>query len=376
VLHVGAGAPAFPEVTTVTSATDLPEYTRAEPVTGLTALTAPKAARKGQADAALASLEAAGAESLALADRDPRANEADVKALTGLEPVGIIGVGSGFGPQEVFAQRVETAATGVQLPGGGQTIFDGKRYVALYGSPVTNALGVLGEQDPPASVARAQRLVDQYAPLAQEKVVPAFEIIATVASGEAGKDGNYSNEWDPDILRPLVDQAAKSGVYVILDLQSGRDDFVTQAKLYEELLLEPHVGLALDPEWRLKPGQQPLEAIGSTTAEEINDTTAWLADLTARNDLPQKMVLLHQFRVDMIPDRADLDLSHDELALIVQMDGDGSLGQKMATWRALLADAPEGLRFGWKNFYDEDDPTPSPATTFRVQPKPWWVSYQ
>ncbi len=58
------------------------------------------------------------------------------------------------------------------------------------------------------------------------------------------------------------------------------------------------------------------------------------------------------------------------------MDGDGTLGQKLDTWNALRADAPKRLRFGWKNFYDEDEPTPSPRTTFRVRPKPWWVSYQ
>jgi hypothetical protein len=112
------------------------------------------------------------------------------------------------------------------------------------------------------------------------------------------------------------------------------------------------------------------------SVREVNETLAWLADLTAANDLPQKMVLLHQFRPDMITDRADLDLTHDELAVIVQMDGDGTLGQKLQTWRALLADAPKGLRFGWKNFYDEDEPTPTPAQTFQVDPKPWWVSYQ
>ncbi len=170
--------------------------------------------------------------------------------------------------------------------------------------------------------------------------------------------------------------AAEAGIYVVLDLQSGRADFLSQAQEYEELLVEPHVGLALDPEWRLKKGEKPLQQIGSVSAAEVNETMDWLADLTDRNDLPQKMVLLHQFRTDMITDRQDLDLSHDELAVIVQMDGDGTLGQKLDTWGALRVDAPKGLKFGWKNFYDEDEPTPSPATTFRVDPTPWWVSYQ
>jgi hypothetical protein len=376
VLHVGPGQPQLPGIAVVAGADDLPEYVAAQPESGLTALTAPDSAAEGPRAAALAALRAAGAAELALSDVDPRVSPADVEAMDGRQAAGVIGVGAGFGSEETFTDRVESAVTGVQLPGGGQTIFDDKRYVALYGHPLTSALGVLGEQGPEASVARATKVAATYEPYAQERIVPAFEIIATVAAGAPGKDGNYSNEWGVDVLRPLVDAAGENGVYVILDLQSGRSDFLSQAQQYEELLLEPHVGLALDPEWRLAPGQKPLAQIGSVSAEEINQTMAWLAELTADNDLPQKMVLLHQFRTDMITDRPDLDLSHDELAVIVQMDGDGTLGQKLDTWGALLADAPEGLRFGWKNFYDEDEPTPTPAQTFGVDPKPWWVSYQ
>ncbi len=376
VLHVGGPAPDVPGVSVVTSADALPDFPRAAPQPDLTALTAPRAAPAGVADAALASLAAAGATTTTLTRRDPRVDPDDVAALADRPVAGLVGVGAGFGPEPRFQQRVEAAATGVQLPGGGQTIFDGKRYVALYGSPITNALGVLGEQGPAASAKRAAALASEYEPYAEERIVPAFEIIATVASGSAGKDGDYSNEWDVDTLRPLVDEAAERGILVILDLQSGREDFLSQAQLYEELLLEPHVGLALDPEWRLEPDQLPLEQIGSVGVQEVNATMDWLAELTQANDLPQKMVLLHQFRTSMIRDRADLDLSHDSLAVVVQMDGDGTLGQKLDTWRALLADAPEGLRFGWKNFYDEDEPTPTPAQTFAVDPKPWWVSYQ
>jgi hypothetical protein len=78
----------------------------------------------------------------------------------------------------------------------------------------------------------------------------------------------------------------------------------------------------------------------------------------------------------MITNRQTLDAQRDELALLVQMDGDGSPGEKLATWQALLADAPPGLLFGWKNFYDEDTPTLSPEQTLAVAPTPWWVSYQ
>ena len=92
-------------------------------------------------------------------------------------------------------------------------------------------------------------------------VVPAFEIIATVADSRAGDDGNYSNESPLDDLRPWIEAAGEAGLYVLLDLQPGRTDFLTQARLYEEFLRLPYVGLALDPEWRLGPDQFHLRAV-------------------------------------------------------------------------------------------------------------------
>ena len=48
------------------------------------------------------------------------------------------------------------------------------------------------------------------------------------------------------------------GFYVVLDLQPGRASLLDQARTYEPLLAMPNVGLALDAEWKLQPGQVPL----------------------------------------------------------------------------------------------------------------------
>lgn len=255
-------------------------------------------------------------------------------------------------------------------------MFPGRRLVALYGHPQTSALGVLGEQGPAESVTRARELAATYEPYSDEPVVPAFEVIATVASSGAGPDGDYSNETPIEVIRPYVDAAADAGVYVVIDLQPGRSDFLTQAQQYRELLLEPHVGLALDPEWRLEPDQVHLRQVGSVDAAEIETVADWLAALVRENALPQKLLVLHQFQQRMIRDRPALDAQRDELAMLVQMDGNGAPGDKLATWDALKQDAPDGLRFGWKNFYDEDTPTMSPESTMSNTPTPWWVSYQ
>jgi hypothetical protein len=79
----------------------------------------------------------------------------------------------------------------------------------------------------------------------------------------------------------------------------------------------------------------------------------------------------------MIPGRARLDLSRDELAVMVHADGQGTQGDKQATWRALHTGAQDALWWGWKNFYDEDAPMLTPGQTVaRVHPLPQLISYQ
>ena len=58
------------------------------------------------------------------------------------------------------------------------------------------------------------------------------------------------------------------------------------------------------------------------------------------------------------------------------MDGQGSQGDKDATWGAVTRAAPAGVFFGWKNFYDEDPPLLGPAATVAHRPAPLMVSYQ
>ncbi|WP_372696729.1 hypothetical protein [Arthrobacter sp. JSM 101049] len=325
--------------------------------------------------AGLATARAAGATVHTMASPDPRA-EKDRGFFRKHADSALFALGDGYGPAKEFAALARTAATGPELPGGGQIVFPQRRMVALYGTPGTGSLGVLGEQGIKASITRARKLAARYQPYSKQQVQPAFEIIATVASASAGKDGNYSTYVPVKTIEPWVEAARKAGVYVVLDLQPGRNDFLTQAKHYERLLKYPNVGLAYDPEWRLKPHQRHMAQIGSVSAAELNRTNDWLAQLTRKHRLPQKVVILHQFQLGMIRDRADLDTSHPELALVLHADGNGNPGQKMATWNALRRDLPQGIRMAWKNFIDEDSPTFTPKQTFDVNPKPWFVSYQ
>jgi hypothetical protein len=322
--------------------------------------------------AAVATARAAGARVVLLGSADPRASSASVQAVVSAGPIEtVLALGSAFGSAEQVRQRIATAATGVELPGGGQVLFPGRRMVALYGHPGDPGLGVLGEQPVDAAIVRAQQLAASYQGLVGEPVVPAFEIIVTVATGATG-----SRAHPVDKFRPWVEAAGQAGVYVVLDLQPGDQHFLAQARQYEELLRYPHVGLALDPEWRVQPGRRHMVQIGSVDAAEINEVGQWLAQLTRDHHLPQKVLMLHQFRLDMITNRSALVTDYDELRVVIHADGFGSPGAKHNTWHTLHLDAPTDIAWGWKNFYDEDKPTFSPQETLDVSPEIVFVSYQ
>ncbi|MBT1544068.1 hypothetical protein [Curtobacterium aurantiacum] len=351
---------------------DAPESTRASrPATVVVA--------DARADAAaVATAKAAGARVVTMPEgvTDPAAAPDVVRALHERAKHPTVLVGAAFDALPDPEWTVRAAEGGFQLRNGGQRPFDGHRYVALYGAPGAPALGVLGEQGPKETVQRAEQVAKPYRAESDELVTPAMEVIATVAAGDAGADGDYSTELPVSTLEPYVDAAHEADMPVIIDLQPGRSDFLSQAKKYESLLKKPGVWLALDPEWRLTKDQVPLEQIGSVSASEVNEVSSWLAGLVRDEGLPPKALVLHQFRLSMIQDRSALK-THPELDMLVHVDGQGSQPDKQATWNALHVGAPEGLHWGWKNFYDEDTPMLTPAQTMQdVQPTPSLVTYQ
>lgn len=328
------------------------------------------------AQAAAATAKAAGAAVVNVRGDDPRGDPAAIAAIDAARPRQVIAAGSGFGPPSLLASRLAVVRTGVQLPGGGQLVVPMHRIVALYGHPGVPALGVLGQQGLAASVARAEQVAAPYRALSSAPVVPAFEMIASLAQAAPGPDGSYSSQTPVAFLLPWVRAATGAGMYVILDLQPGRESLLAQAQTYQSLLRLPNVGLALDPEWKLQPGELPLHQIGSVSITEVNSVVSWLAQLTAQYRLPQKLLVLHEFKLGEIQDLPGLDTSSDDLAIVLDMDGQGTPPDKQQTWDALTANAPPGVALGWKNFYVKDQPMLSPAQTMTTTPLPVVISYE
>jgi hypothetical protein len=251
-------------------------------------------------------------------------------------------------------------------------VFDGRMLVAYYGTAGTGALGVLGETSPSQAIARVRRAA---APFSRNGLPaqPVFELIVTVADAHPGKDGDYSHDLRPAAVRPWIDSAREAGALLVLDLQTGRADFPSVAKRWEWALREPHVGLAIDPEWRMGAGQVPGRVIGSVSAWEVNLTSRWLEDLTVSRGLPEKLFMVHQFRTSMIRNIGAVR-GRPHLASVQHVDGFGTPRQKLAAYRAVAR--PGLFHLGFKLFYDEDIRRLSADQVLRIRPRVDFVSFQ
>ena len=257
------------------------------------------------------------------------------------------------------------------LPTGGRRIFPDNRVVAFYGAPQDEALGVLGIGSP-ASVAR--KLARQARPYATDErpILPAFELIAVVAAAAPGEGDLYRTRQDGAVISRYLEAARKADAILLLDIQPGRADFLTEAKALGRWLREPDVGLALDPEWRMGPGEIPGQTIGSVDAGEVNAVSAYLSDLVGREGLPEKLLAVHRFTEDMV-ERPEALEKPAGVALTLNADGFGTKAQKLAKYEDLV---PRRFRAGFKLFYTEDTGLMTPREVLALTPQPDLVIYE
>ena len=61
----------------------------------------------------------------------------------------------------------------------------------------------------------------------------------------------------------------------------------------------------------------PLRQIGNVSVSEVNSVVSWLGQLTAEYNLPQKLMVLHEFKYGEISDLQGLDTYNDDLAIVL-----------------------------------------------------------
>jgi hypothetical protein len=263
-----------------------------------------------------------------------------------------------------------------ELPRGGRTIFPEHRLVGFCGTPGAPALGPLDRNLPE----KAKKLEAQAAAYAQDrKVLPVFELIAVVVQGAAGPDGKWRNRVDSSIVDRYLKAARETKALLLLNIQPGHSDFVTEVKHFEKYLREPDVGVALDPEWAMRKGQKPGVYYGQTTGAVIDEIATYLSGIVKDGDLPEKALVFHQVNRAVLKDEAAVK-PHTGVVVIKSVDGLGPKGMKLATYALLMQGMPSGVHPGFKLFFDEDTRNGgrlmTPKEVLALVPPPEYVMYE
>jgi len=297
---------------------------------------------------------------------------AAVLAVASATAGALIGAGGDRALPASQAEEPAAAPAPVELPRGGRDIFPRHRVVAYYGAPQDEELGALGIGTPASAARRLERQAKAYA-RPDRPVLPALELIAVIANADAGQDGLYRARQTDAVIGRYLKAARRAKALLLLDIQPGASDFFTEATRLERWLREPDVGLALDPEWRVSAGQVPGQVIGRVDSREVNAVTAWLAQLTRERDLPEKLVVIHQFTDDMVDDTTLK--ARDGLQIVLNADGFGTRPVKKSKYDAFTRRAP-GFEPGLKLFYKEDVGLMTPRQVLALRPPPDFVVYE
>lgn len=281
--------------------------------------------------------------------------------------------GKGGGEAATSAGAKDGAEKPAQLPGGGRRLFPDRRVVAFYGNPRDDELGALGIGTPAQA---ARKLLAQAKPydLKARPVLPAMELISTVATAAPGPSGEYRDHLSFTTIRRYLAAARKARALLVLDIQPGRGQFGPEIERLEPFLEQPDVGLALDPEWHVGPGELPGKVIGSTDADVVNAAATYLSKIVAARNLPEKLLIVHRFTDNMIA-RADRLKPVRGVQTVVNVDGFGTNSVKIAKYHAFVRSTPT-MRRGFKLFYKEDVKTMSPKSVLAMSPRPDVVVYE
>ena len=251
------------------------------------------------------------------------------------------------------------------------------RMVSYYGHPYSAAMGVLGQYKPQEMVSRLKKQTAAYTKADPDRpAIPTIELIASVAQPEPGANGLYLTRTPPEVIEQYAKLAEENGLLLLLDVQIGYSNIADEVKVLMPYLKRPYVHLAIDPEYDMAPGEIPGQQFGASYASEIMGAARTLSNLVDQNkDLQAKVLVIHQFRYDMILNKEILKpVKNVEMAL--HADGFGTPRIKYEKYNLLVTQEP--IQYGgFKLFYDQDAPLLSPNQVLSdLNPPPAVVSYQ
>ena len=279
--------------------------------------------------------------------------------------------------QPKTTQPKTTQPAQATLPRGGHEVFPRYRLVGYAGVTGASTLGRLGTGPLDQRVAEIERRAKPYAD--GREILPVVEVIATVVQGSPGRDGKYRVRLTDAQIAKYHKAARKHRAVMLLNLQPGRSEFITEAKAFQKWLKQPDVGIALDPEWAMDPGQRPGGVYGHTTGAELDEVARYLSGLVKQYHLPEKVLVYHQVARSVVREESGLK-DHDGVVVIKSVDGLGHPGPKKNTYRVVNKTTPTFVHAGFKLFFTEDRRNGgrlmTPKEVLALKPRPEYVMFE
>lgn len=249
------------------------------------------------------------------------------------------------------------------------------RILSYYGFPGNELMGILGAYGKDAVLDKLQAQAAAYEAVDSMRPIRlAFEVIASVAQHDPGDDGNYLVYTDDNVIKEYVDYTRKKDLLLILDVQYGRKSTKDELDAMEPWLKHDHVHVALDPEFAVKEGQVPGEDLGTIEATDITYAQERLADFAKSQGISPKILIVHQFNYYSISNKETIK-PVDGVDFVLEVDGWGPPEDKLATY-GVIAGPPLIEYYGFKLWYDQDEPLMTPDQVLALNPSPDVIIYQ
>jgi len=274
------------------------------------------------------------------------------------------------------ARRQPAPPTPPPTPPPPKSVFETHQILAYYGNPLSVTMGILGEYQGEELVRRVKAQAAKYQELNPERtVIPALHLVYAVAQANPGADGTYIIHMSDEMVEGLIELTRANGMLFFLDLQNGRADPVEEAKKVQHWLQNEHVHLAVDPEFTLRAGENPRDDIGEIDGAVINQIQDLLQQTALDARIGNKILIVHQFRPDMIENKALIAKDRDRVDVVINMDGWGQPVGKLSKYQAHITNEPVEYA-GIKLFYRWDKPMLTEAEVQALTPRPNYVQYQ
>src|SRR5207237_2579027 len=225
--------------------------------------------------------------------------------------------------------------------------------VAYYGSPHSTKMGVLGEYPEQEmlsmldNTAAMWRKADPSTP-----VIPAIHLVAVVAQGYAGPDGKWRLREGPDTIEQAYRWAQSRQGLLFVDIQAGHSTLQQELPPllgYPEL---PDRHLGVDPEFYMhykRKGIRPSAKVGQMMSTDVNYVIQVLDQLVREKNLPPKILVVHRFRADMMPDAENINPT-TRGEVVKHMDDMGTRWLRFDSYKDYIVQHPVAFT-GFKFFY-------------------------